>query len=72
MRVGIIGCGLIGRKRAQALGTDELVGCMDIVPASAAQLAEDFNAVACATANDLFQLDPDVVIIATTHDRLAN
>ncbi len=27
-RVGIVGCGLIGRKRAEVLGEDELVGVL--------------------------------------------
>ena len=31
MKVGIVGCGLIGRKRAAVLGDDELVACYDPV-----------------------------------------
>jgi predicted dehydrogenase len=70
-RVGIIGCGLIGRKRADALDGDELVGCYDVAPEPAAALAADFDAVACATLDELWALAPDVVVVAVTHDRLA-
>jgi predicted dehydrogenase len=70
--VGIIGCGLIGRKRADALGTDTLVGCFDVVPDAAERLAADFDAVACASPEHLFSLAPDVVIVAVTHDHLAD
>ena len=35
LRVAVVGCGLIGRKRAAALGADELVGCFDVVPEAA-------------------------------------
>ncbi len=31
LRVAIVGCGLIGRKRADALGDDQVVGCYDVV-----------------------------------------
>lgn len=44
MRVGIIGCGLIGRKRALALEkSDELVGCCDTNSAIGKKFAEDFK-----------------------------
>lgn len=71
LRVGIIGCGLIGRKRAEALGDDELIGCVDVDQAAAQRLAKDFEAAVCPTPADLFELAPDVVIVAVTHDRLA-
>ena len=72
LRVGIIGCGLIGRKRAEALGGDELVGCCDVMPDAAKKLAADFDAVTCVNPDQLFALAPDVVIVAVTHDRLAD
>lgn len=71
LRVGIIGCGLIGRKRAEALGRDKLIGCFDIVTAAAEALAAAFDAVACGTLEQLLDLDLDVIVVATTHDRLA-
>jgi predicted dehydrogenase len=64
LRVGIIGCGLIGRKRAAALGDDELVGSYDVDPARALEPA-------CGSVDELLSRRPDVVIVATTHDRLA-
>ena len=72
MRVGIVGCGLIGRKRAQALGaSDELIACFDVVPEVAATLAADHHARACRSLDELLGLAPDVVVVAVTHDRLA-
>jgi predicted dehydrogenase len=64
LRVGIVGCGLIGHKRAEALGGDELVGSYDIDPARALDPA-------CASLDELLSRRPDVVIVATTHDTLA-
>ena len=72
LRVGIVGCGLIGRKRADALRpVDRLVGCTDVVPEAAARLADDIGGRACADLAELLELRPDVVIVATTHDQLA-
>ena len=39
MKVGIIGCGLVGRKRASALGDSRLVACADLVRERAETLA---------------------------------
>jgi predicted dehydrogenase len=72
LRVGIVGCGLIGRKRAEALRSqDHLVGCTDVVPEAAGRLAADFAGQACADVQELLELGPQVVIVATTHDQLA-
>lgn len=72
LRVGIVGCGLIGRKRAEALRPqDHLVGCTDIVSNAAARLAADFGGRACAGLDELLGLEPEVVVVATTHDQLA-
>jgi predicted dehydrogenase len=44
MRVGIIGCGLIGRKRALALDKkDELAGCCDTNSTIGKKFAQDFK-----------------------------
>jgi predicted dehydrogenase len=72
LRVGIIGCGLIGRKRAEALGNDALVGCVDTTTTAATSLANDFGATVCTSPQQLFDLAPDVVVVAVTHDRLAD
>jgi predicted dehydrogenase len=71
LRVGIVGCGLIGRKRAEALRPgDQLVACSDIDPAAAAALARDHGGTAAADVDSVFAQSPDVVIVATPHDRL--
>jgi predicted dehydrogenase len=72
LRVAVVGCGLIGAKRAAALAPgDELVGCYDLNPEAAESLAARHGGRACATLDDLLALGPDVVVVATVHDRLA-
>lgn len=72
LRVGIAGCGLIGRKRAEGLrANDELVGCTDLVREPAAALAHDHGGQVCADFDELLALEPDVVVVATPHDQLA-
>jgi predicted dehydrogenase len=72
LRVAIVGCGRIGARRAQALGPGEtLVGCCDIDSRAVERLAARHRCVACATPEELFALAPQVVVVATGHDRLA-
>jgi predicted dehydrogenase len=72
LRVAIVGCGLIGSKRAAALGSgDALVACYDIDARAADRLARRYNCCACSSPEKLFALAPDVVVVATVHDRLA-
>lgn len=72
LRVGIAGCGLIGRKRAEALGAeDALVGCFDPVPEAAAALAAEHGGAACESLDALLDNDLDVVVVAAPHDQLA-
>jgi len=72
LRVGIVGCGLIGRKRAEALRRhDQLLGCVDAHRDSAERLAADFGGRVCASLAELLELGPQVVIVATPHDQLA-
>lgn len=72
--VGIIGCGLIGRKRALALGPARLVACTDQVAGRASELARGFpGALAVADAADLVaHPEVEIVIVATTNDALAS
>lgn len=72
LRVGIVGCGFIGQKRARALGSAAtLVACADTDPRRAAALA-GADARVEETAQKLVEApDVDVVIIATLHDSLA-
>jgi predicted dehydrogenase len=72
LRVAIVGCGLIGRKRAEALGPDELVGCFDIRPDANEILAGDFGGKACRSLVELLELGADVVVVAVTHNQLAD
>ena len=70
--VGIIGCGLIGQKRAKALGKGRLVACADIDEARAKALAGNSGAKVFCNWRDLLALpDVDIVVIATLHDSLA-
>jgi len=70
--VGLVGCGLVGRKRSRALGEAKLVACVDSVPERAHALAEPFGA---AVEEDWRRLverrDVQIVIVATTNDHLA-
>ena len=73
LNIGIIGCGLIGQKRAAALGAGgKLVACADTNLARAETLAIKFNAEAYDTWQALIaRKDIDAVVIATLHDSLA-
>ena len=72
LAVGIVGCGLIGRKRADALRRgDRVVGCADVSSEAAARLARDVGARPCSYLDEVLALEPDVVVVATPHDELA-
>jgi predicted dehydrogenase len=72
LRVAIVGCGQIGAKRAAALGAqDELLACCDVHEGAARELAERHGARACADLEELLETGPEVVVVATVHDRLA-
>jgi predicted dehydrogenase len=72
LRVGIVGCGLIGRKRAAALTeSDAVIACHDLLPAAAESLAREHGARACSSMAQLLELAPDVVVVAVSHDQLA-
>ena len=71
--VGIIGCGMIGQKRAKALGTGgKLVACADIEVDRAESLAKSTGAKVFRDWRELVWLPGvDVVIVSTLHDSLA-
>ncbi len=71
LRVGIVGCGLVGNKRAAALGEDELVACFDVDADATRSLAARFGGSACSSVDELLGRQPDVVVVALPHDRLA-
>lgn len=71
--VAIVGAGLIGQKRARALGGARLVACADVIPERAEALARtapdakgfaDWRSAIAAP-------DVSIVIISTLHDSLA-
>jgi predicted dehydrogenase len=70
--VGIIGCGVIGRKRAKALGTGRLIACADINEPRALELAERDGAKVFGDWHGLLAVpEVEMVIIATVNDSLA-
>jgi predicted dehydrogenase len=72
MRVAIVGCGLIGRKRAGALGGCPLAVCCDTARDRAEALARAAGAVALTDWREaVTRADVDIVLVSTTHDMLA-
>jgi predicted dehydrogenase len=68
----MVGCGLIGAKRADALAPqDVLVGCFDVDSGAAEELARRHRCEVCATIEALLEREPEVVVIAAVHDQLA-
>jgi predicted dehydrogenase len=71
--VVILGCGLIGAKRAKALGTARLVACGDLNFKRAQSLASGYPG--CEAYSDwqaaVRRDDADIIIVATTNDSLA-
>src|SRR5579884_2780329 len=73
LRVALIGCGVVGQKRARSLDGCQLVACADVVKERAAALARavpgsesvaDWRRV-------LDREDVDVVVVSTPHHMLA-
>jgi predicted dehydrogenase len=75
MRVAIVGCGLIGGKRAKSLAArgHTLAAVADAVPERAAQLAKAYPG--CAAVADwreaVSRADVDAVVVSTINDSLA-
>jgi predicted dehydrogenase len=70
--VAIIGCGLIGQKRAKALGEGRLVACADVNRDRANALAGPAGAAAFQDWRDAIRHpETEVVVVATLHDSLA-
>ena len=71
--VAIIGCGLIGQKRAKALGPARLVACTDVVRERAEALARtSAGAVAGSDWHEtVSRSDVNIVIVSTTNDQLS-
>ncbi|HXP37635.1 MAG TPA: Gfo/Idh/MocA family oxidoreductase [Solirubrobacteraceae bacterium] len=72
LTVAVVGCGLIGAKRAMALAPeDRLVGCYDVNAEAAASFAAKHETRACSSLDELLAIGADVVVVATVHDQLA-
>jgi len=71
--VAIIGCGLIGQKRANSLGDEgKLLACVDLNNEKSQSLAIETNAKSFNCWREILLLSEiDLVIIATPHDSLA-
>ncbi|HEY3455021.1 MAG TPA: Gfo/Idh/MocA family oxidoreductase [Bryobacteraceae bacterium] len=74
LRVGIIGCGLIGQKRARTLvGRASLSVCCDVQAGRAEALAKSYAGAVVSTdwKAVVKREDVDAVLICATHDQLA-
>lgn len=70
--VAIVGCGLIGQKRADALSRAKLVACADVIPDRARSLGEKYNAAFTSDWTEVLRRDDvDIVIVATINSLLA-
>jgi predicted dehydrogenase len=73
LRAAIVGCGLIGRKRAAALPAGTVTVCCDVSSERASKLAEATEGSTSSTDWEatVRREDIDAVFVATTHDQLA-
>ena len=73
LRVVIIGCGVIGRKRARAMPGGQLVACADTIEARAVELAAAIpGCQAYVSWRDMLaQTTCDIVVVSTPHSSLA-
>jgi len=77
LRVGIVGCGSIGRSHARSYQNNprvELVGVVDIIRARADAYADEYDTTAYDSCRELVDQRPDVVSVATppgTHAGIA-
>lgn len=75
MKIGIIGCGLIGHKRAQSIGdTHQLIACSDLYFERAEKLASMYPHCHAYVSWQEVIANPsiDIIIISTLHDSLSN
>jgi predicted dehydrogenase len=72
VKVALAGCGVMGSRRTAALGPDRLTACYDVDSEAAKALADETGAAACDSFDDLLAASPDAVLVATSHDALAD
>lgn len=73
IRAAVVGCGLIGGKRAKTASGVEIVSCCDVDPERAAALARSIPGAQPCTdwQSTVRRSDIDLVFVATVHDMLA-
>ncbi len=73
VNIAIIGCGLIGRKRAKFLAGCRLVACSDVIRDRAEAVASEHPGAVVASdwSEVIHARTVDLVVVATTHDKLA-
>lgn len=68
MKAAIVGCGLIGQKRAKYLGRVTLAACIDTQLPRAEALAKQYHCLAFTRYQEALQLpDVNIIIISTLH-----
>jgi predicted dehydrogenase len=71
LKVGLVGCGLMGRTRTAALDGDLLVAAHDLDPEAATALgAAVGSGVVVDSVDEVLAAGPDVVIVSTSHQQL--
>lgn len=71
MKIGFIGCGLIGTKRAEYLNSKHIIIAFDKNKKTLQNFSNKFNCIQAQTLNNIFDYNLDLVIIAVTHDLLS-
>jgi predicted dehydrogenase len=73
VNAALIGCGLIGQKRAKALAGAKLVVCSDVDLARAEKLASGVTGCRCTSdwRKAITNSEISLVVVATSHDALA-
>jgi predicted dehydrogenase len=75
MKFGIIGCGLIGRKRASSIVNkkeNRLIAVADLEIKKAETLCAEFGGKVMTSAAEVINSEAEIIVIATTHDQLAS
>ena len=70
MKIGIIGCGLIGNKRAEAIPKSYIFACYDSHKQKSFNFSKKYDCHLSSSEQDFFKLKLDLIIIAVTHDKL--
>lgn len=72
MKVSIIGCGLIGKKRALAIkDNDDILFLYDTDKKAAEKLSHEMKIKVASSIDEVLDSDSEIIIIATTHNKLS-